>query len=81
MKILLGNDIELDFSLQTLVSLKNLDIFLIFIGSYVSCGDKKLYPTCSHCESGNVSSLDVWCNGNCGLDADKIRCIEEGNYS
>ena len=61
------------------MTLQNLVFLFIFVGLYVSCGGKELYPTCSDCKSGGVTSSDVSCNGTCGLDDETSRCIEKGN--
>ena len=51
----------------------------LFLVSGVSCGGEKLYPSCSHCEKGNSTSLNGWCNGNCYIDEVDGICKEKGN--
>ena len=50
-----------------------------FIVSGVSCGDKKLYPSCSHCEKDTRILLNGWCSGNCNFDDVNDICEEKGN--
>ena len=65
-----------------LLHLKYLALCIIVSG--VSCGNEKLYPSCSRCEKGNTTSSNGWCNGNCyfdnvnGICRDKGKCICEG---
>lgn len=52
---------------------------VIFIGSFVSCGDEKVYPSCAHCKKGNDTGTDIWCNGNCVFNDAKSTCEEKGD--
>ena len=52
----------------------------VFIATDVSCGDQKLYPSCSHCENDMRKSPNLWCNGNCKFDEDKGTCENNGNF-